>query len=103
MKLDIKSRKDLEKIISVFYQKLINDSELFPFFKDIVARDDPKEGNITVFTWNMGKFCYLESRTYAKILPACFDWTRPLSNQVISEYTTYFDISKVFLLYPIKC
>ena len=36
MKPDIESREDLEKIISEFYEKLIQDEMMFPFFEEIV-------------------------------------------------------------------
>ena len=37
MKEDIQSREDLEKIISLFYEKLIQDDLMYPFFEEIVA------------------------------------------------------------------
>ncbi len=37
MMKDIQSRDDLEKIISLFYQKLIQDESMYPFFEEIVA------------------------------------------------------------------
>jgi hemoglobin len=36
MKTDIKSREDLENIVFKFYQKLIKDEGLRPFFEDIL-------------------------------------------------------------------
>ena len=35
---NIKSREDLEKIISLFYNKLVQDQSLYPFFKEIVEQ-----------------------------------------------------------------
>ena len=40
MKQDIQSREDLDQIISTFYQRLIEDEELFPFFKEIVENNE---------------------------------------------------------------
>ena len=37
---DIQSREDLEKIISRFYQKLIQDALMYPFFEEIVEKND---------------------------------------------------------------
>lgn len=39
MKPDIQSRADLEHIISVFYQKLIHDEVMYPFFAEIVEEN----------------------------------------------------------------
>lgn len=39
MKTDISSFEDIHLIISKFYEKLLNDSEMFPFFEDIVAQN----------------------------------------------------------------
>jgi len=38
MMSDIQSREDLEKIISLFYSKLIEDELLYPFFEEIVEQ-----------------------------------------------------------------
>lgn len=40
MKPDIQSREDLENIISKFYQKLIQDKEMHPFFVEIVQENN---------------------------------------------------------------
>mgnify|MGYP000586754753 CR=1 FL=1 len=39
MKKDITSRKDIKHIISKFYDKLLNDNEMLPYFKEIVAQN----------------------------------------------------------------
>ena len=39
MKSDIQSRADLENIVFTFYQKLISDQGLSPFFKEIVREN----------------------------------------------------------------
>lgn len=39
MKKDISSRKDIKFIISKFYELLLVDEKMFPFFKDIVAQN----------------------------------------------------------------
>ena len=36
--MDIRSREDLEKIISLFYNRLVQDKSLYPFFKEIVEQ-----------------------------------------------------------------
>lgn len=40
MKPDITSRKDIKFIISTFYDKLLADDIMFPFFKEIVEHDE---------------------------------------------------------------
>jgi hemoglobin len=37
MKLDISSRKDIKFILNLFYEKLLSDEKMFPFFEEIVA------------------------------------------------------------------
>lgn len=37
MKTDITSRKDINLIITKFYDKLLNDTAMYPFFKEIVT------------------------------------------------------------------
>lgn len=39
MKRDIQTRKDIHQIITVFYQKLLADKQMLPFFEEIVAKD----------------------------------------------------------------
>ncbi|NVK51706.1 MAG: group III truncated hemoglobin [Flavobacteriaceae bacterium] len=39
MKKEITTRSDIHFIITAFYKKLISDKEMFPFFKDIVAKN----------------------------------------------------------------
>ena len=39
MKKDISSREDIHFIITEFYKKLISDSEMLPFFEDIVKQN----------------------------------------------------------------
>jgi hemoglobin len=39
MQQDISSREDIHFIITEFYKKLISDSEMFPFFKEIVQQN----------------------------------------------------------------
>lgn len=51
MKLDISSRKDIKGILAIFYEKLLSDEEMFPFFEEIVANKqlDHHLGIITDF------------------------------------------------------
>jgi hemoglobin len=37
MKLDISSRKDIKDILTTFYEKLLSDEKMLPFFEEIVA------------------------------------------------------------------
>lgn len=39
MKTDILSKTDIKYIISNFYQKLLNDKTMFPFFKEILIEE----------------------------------------------------------------
>jgi hemoglobin len=43
MKKDISSRKDIKFIISKFYELLLVDEKMIPFFKDIVAQNHLEE------------------------------------------------------------
>ncbi|QTD37322.1 group III truncated hemoglobin [Polaribacter batillariae] len=43
MKPDISNRKDILFIITKFYDKLLADETMFPFFEDIVAENHLKE------------------------------------------------------------
>lgn len=49
MKNDIQTREDIHHIITAFYQKLLADGEMFPFFEDIVAKDH-LEAHLDVIT-----------------------------------------------------
>lgn len=49
MKTDITSKKDIHLIITLFYNKLINDQEMLPFFKDIIAQKE-LEHHINIIT-----------------------------------------------------
>lgn len=40
MKQDISSRKDIKLIMSEFYEKLLSDENMFPFFEEIIIKDD---------------------------------------------------------------
>ncbi|WP_439132952.1 group III truncated hemoglobin [Polaribacter sp.] len=39
VKPDISSRKDIKRIITKFYDKLLKDKNMFPFFQEIVAQN----------------------------------------------------------------
>ena len=39
MKLDISSRKDIKLIITKFYELLLVDENMIPFFEDIVVKN----------------------------------------------------------------
>ncbi|PQJ81114.1 group III truncated hemoglobin [Polaribacter glomeratus] len=53
MKADISSRKDIKHIISKFYEKLLVDQKMIPFFSDIVI-ENQLEHHLEVITdfWN---------------------------------------------------
>lgn len=53
MKKDISSRKDIKLIITSFYDKLLSDKIMFPFFEDIVAQNH-LEAHLEIITdfWN---------------------------------------------------
>lgn len=53
MKLDITSRKDITKIITKFYELLLTDEKMMPFFEDIVAQNHLEE-HLEIITnfWN---------------------------------------------------
>ena len=53
MKADISSRKDIEQIISKFYEKLLVDEKMMPFFSD-TAIENQLEHHLEVITdfWN---------------------------------------------------
>ncbi|MCH3884629.1 group III truncated hemoglobin [Tenacibaculum aquimarinum] len=53
MKKDITSRKDIKHIISKFYEKLLNDEEMLPFFENFV-QNESLEKHIDIITdfWN---------------------------------------------------
>lgn len=53
MQSDISSRKDIKLIITKFYDKLLGDEKMLPFFKDIVAQHQ-LEHHIEIITdfWN---------------------------------------------------
>ena len=53
MKPDISSREDIKKIITNFYDLLLADSKMIPFFKDIVAKNHLEEHLETISDfWN---------------------------------------------------
>jgi hemoglobin len=39
MKLDISSRKDIKSILSEFYNKLLMDEKMLPFFEEIICNN----------------------------------------------------------------
>ncbi|APG65029.1 hypothetical protein LPB136_06505 [Tenacibaculum todarodis] len=53
MKKDITSRKDIKHIICKFYEKLLNDEEMLPFFENFV-QNKTLEKHIDIITdfWN---------------------------------------------------
>lgn len=52
MKKDITSRKDIKLIISKFYDKLLSDEKMFPFFEEIVKNNSlEKHLEIIVDFW----------------------------------------------------
>ncbi|MEE9409184.1 MAG: group III truncated hemoglobin [Polaribacter sp.] len=53
MKPDISSRKDLKRIITKFYDLLLVDKKMIPFFEDIVAQNHLEE-HLEIITdfWN---------------------------------------------------
>lgn len=53
MQSDISSRKDIKLIITKFYDKLLGDEKMLPFFEDIVAQHQ-LEHHIEIITdfWN---------------------------------------------------
>lgn len=53
MKADISCRKDIKQIISKFYEKLLVDEKMIPFFSDIVI-ENQLEHHLEVITdfWN---------------------------------------------------
>ena len=53
MKPDISSQKDIKLIVTKFYELLLSDEKMIPFFEDIVAKNHLKE-HLDVITdfWN---------------------------------------------------
>ena len=53
MKKDISSRKDIKLIITLFYDKLLSDKKMLPFFEEIVAQNHLEE-HLEIITdfWN---------------------------------------------------
>lgn len=53
MKPDISSRKDIKLIITKFYDLLLTDTKMFPFFEDIVMKNHLEE-HLEIITdfWN---------------------------------------------------
>ena len=53
MKKDISSRKDIKLIITLFYDKLLSDKMMLPFFEDILAENHLEE-HLDIITdfWN---------------------------------------------------
>ena len=53
MKKDISSRKDIKLIITLFYDKLLSDKMMLPFFEDILAQNHLEE-HLDIITdfWN---------------------------------------------------
>ena len=49
MKTDILSRNDIHFIIADFYKKLVKDTTMYPFFKDIVEQDQ-LESHLEIIT-----------------------------------------------------
>lgn len=63
MKPDISSRKDIKLIITKFYDVLLDDKKMMPFFKDIVAQNHLEEHlDIISDFWNDILF---DTNTYA--------------------------------------
>ncbi|MHB0753671.1 group III truncated hemoglobin [Polaribacter sp. M15] len=52
-KPDVSSRKDIKKIITIFYDKLLDDKTMLPFFQEIVANNQ-LEQHLEIITdfWN---------------------------------------------------
>ncbi len=63
MKLDISSRQDIKFIITKFYDLLLNDKKMLPFFKDILTHNHLEE-HLEIITdfWNDILF---DTNTYA--------------------------------------
>lgn len=53
MKLDISTREDIKFVITKFYDKLLADEQMIPFFKEIVA-ENQLEHHLEIITdfWN---------------------------------------------------
>ncbi|WP_343329166.1 group III truncated hemoglobin [Polaribacter staleyi] len=63
MKPDISSRKDIKLIITKFYDLLLEDKKMIPFFEDIVAQNHLEEHlNVISDFWNDILF---DTNTYA--------------------------------------
>ena len=62
MKKDISSRKDIHFIITEFYKKLTSDSEMLPFFEEIVQQNH-LEKHIDVIS-NFWQDILLQTNTY---------------------------------------
>ncbi|RCS27678.1 group III truncated hemoglobin [Polaribacter sp. WD7] len=63
MRVDISSREDIKFIITKFYNELLGDPKMFPFFKNIVA-DNHLQSHIEVIT-NFWSDILLDTAVYS--------------------------------------
>lgn len=90
-KPDISSRKDIHSIISSFYEKLISDTKMLPFFEKIIANKElPHHLHIITDFWEDILFSTHNYKNNPMKIHLDFHQKMPFSKEHFNNWLLYF-------------
>lgn len=89
-KSDLQSRDDIERFVTAFYQRLLNDEQLAPIFVDVADIDLDQHKPLIIAYWEKLLLGGTEYRRHTMNIHRAVHSKRPLRGEDFQRWLTFF-------------